>query len=75
MPRSAQPEACIANAATDDDRYYAPLSPTAGGRPLIWLDENGEPDGTFDVFDYIKLCRDPYEKAGLGADYVNSLFR
>ena len=21
--------------------------------PLIWLDENGEPEGTFDVFDYI----------------------
>jgi 2,4'-dihydroxyacetophenone dioxygenase len=32
----AQPEAYIANAATDDDRYYAPLSPTAGSRPL-WI--------------------------------------
>jgi 2,4'-dihydroxyacetophenone dioxygenase len=25
--------------------------------PLIWLDENGEPSGTFDAFDYIKLCK------------------
>ena len=43
--------------------------------PLIWLDENGEPNGTFDVFDYIKLCREHYEKVGIGADYVDKLFR
>jgi hypothetical protein len=43
--------------------------------PLIWLDENGEPNGHFDVFDYIKLCRDHYEKVGIGADYVDKLFR
>ncbi|MFI6624676.1 2,4'-dihydroxyacetophenone dioxygenase family protein [Streptomyces sp. NPDC050528] len=43
--------------------------------PLIWLDENGEPDGFFDVHDYIKMCREHYEKVGIGADYVNSLFR
>jgi 2,4'-dihydroxyacetophenone dioxygenase len=43
--------------------------------PLIWLDDNGEPNGTFDVFDYIKLCRDHYEKAGLGAGAVGKLFR
>jgi 2,4'-dihydroxyacetophenone dioxygenase len=43
--------------------------------PLIWLDENGDPTGTFDVFDYIKLCREHYEKVGIGADYVDSLFR
>ena len=30
--------------------------------PLIWLDENGEPNGTFDVFDYIALCREHYEE-------------
>jgi 2,4'-dihydroxyacetophenone dioxygenase len=154
----AMPEAYIANAAIDDDRYYAPLSETVGTRPLfispgqnrwcdvllcrgaglvnrhyhpqqvfaytisgkwgylehdwvatagdwiyeapgeahtlvayesdepmrvtfnvtgplIWLDENGEPNGHFDVFDYIKLCRDHYEKVGLGADYVDRLFR
>ncbi len=35
--------------------------------PLIWLDENGEPNGTFDVFDYIALVRDHYEKNGIGA--------
>ena len=43
--------------------------------PLVWLDENGEAEGFFDVHDYIKMCREHYEKVGLGADYVNSLFR
>jgi len=43
--------------------------------PLIWLDENGEPNGTFDVFDYIALCRGHYEKNGIGADYIDRLFR
>ena len=43
--------------------------------PLIWLDENGDPDGTFDVFDYIELARAHYEQVGIGADYVDSLFR
>jgi 2,4'-dihydroxyacetophenone dioxygenase len=27
------------------------------------------------VFDYIELCKEHYEKAGIGADYVESLFR
>src|SRR5581483_4099819 len=26
--------------------------------PLIWLDEEGEPTGHFDVFDYIRLCKE-----------------
>ena len=43
--------------------------------PLIWLDENGEPDGHFDVFDYIELCRAHYAPNGIGADYVEALFR
>lgn len=43
--------------------------------PLIWLDENGEPDGFFDVHTYIQMCRDHYEKVGLGAGYIDSLFR
>jgi 2,4'-dihydroxyacetophenone dioxygenase len=30
---------------------------------------------TFNVFDYIKRCRDHYDKTGLGPDYVNGLFR
>jgi 2,4'-dihydroxyacetophenone dioxygenase len=120
----ALPEAYIANAPTEDDRFYAPLSETVGTRPLwispsqnrwcdvlmcrgaglvnrhyhpqqviayecdepmrvtfnvtgplIWLDENGEPNGTFDVFDYIALVRDHYEKNGIGADYIDRLFR
>ena len=43
--------------------------------PLIWLDEHGEPEGHFDVFTYIDLCREHYEQVGIGADYVDSLFR
>jgi 2,4'-dihydroxyacetophenone dioxygenase len=43
--------------------------------PLIWLDENGEANGTFDVFDYIALVRDHYEKNGIGADYIDQLMR
>jgi hypothetical protein len=38
--------------------------------PLIWLDENGQPTGYFDVFDYITLCKEHYEKAGIGASYI-----
>lgn len=43
--------------------------------PLIWLDENGESCGTFDVHDYIALARKHYDEVGLGADYINGLFR
>lgn len=43
--------------------------------PLIWLDENGDADGYFDVHDYIAMCREHYDKVGLGSDYINSLFR
>jgi 2,4'-dihydroxyacetophenone dioxygenase len=43
--------------------------------PLIWLDEQGESSGYFDVHNYIALCRDHYEKVGLGRDYVETLFR
>ena len=43
--------------------------------PLIWLDEKGESCGHFDVHDYVKLCREHYEKCGIGAKYVETLFR
>jgi hypothetical protein len=43
--------------------------------PLAWLDENGDVTGIFDVRDYIAMCRAHYEAVGIGADYVNSLFR
>jgi 2,4'-dihydroxyacetophenone dioxygenase len=43
--------------------------------PLIWLDENGEAEGHFDVHDYIALARAHYEEVGLGADAVEKLFR
>jgi 2,4'-dihydroxyacetophenone dioxygenase len=43
--------------------------------PLLWLDEAGEVVGTFDVFDYIALCKDHYEKVGLGAELIDKLYR
>ena len=43
--------------------------------PLIWLDENGQTVGQFDVFDYIELCKAHYEKVGLGAAYLEQLYR
>ena len=43
--------------------------------PLIWLDENGDDAGHFDVFDYLELCRAHYERVGIGAGYVQNLIR
>jgi len=43
--------------------------------PLIWLDEKGETTGYFDVHTYIDLCRKHYDKVGIGAAYVDKLFR
>lgn len=43
--------------------------------PLVWLDEKGNADGIFDVHDYIAMCREHYDKIGVGAAYIDSLFR
>jgi 2,4'-dihydroxyacetophenone dioxygenase len=43
--------------------------------PLIWLDENGQSTGHFDVFNYLELCRAHYEKVGLGAGEIDKLIR
>jgi len=43
--------------------------------PLIWLDEQGKPEGHFDVFNYLELCRAHYDKVGLGAAAVDALIR
>ena len=43
--------------------------------PLIWLDEQGQPAGTFDVFDYIKLCKDHYDNVGIGAAAIDRIVR
>jgi 2,4'-dihydroxyacetophenone dioxygenase len=43
--------------------------------PVIWLDEEGTTTGHFDVHDYIKMCRGHYEGCGIGAKYVETLFR
>jgi len=43
--------------------------------PLVWLDEKGEPDGYFDVHQYIALCKTHYDKVGLGAGLIDKLYR
>jgi 2,4'-dihydroxyacetophenone dioxygenase len=43
--------------------------------PLIWLNEEGSPIDTFDVHNYLALCRDHFEKVGIGRDYVDTLIR
>ncbi len=43
--------------------------------PLIWLDEDGKPTDTFDVFDYIALCKEHYDKVGLGAHLIDEIIR
>jgi 2,4'-dihydroxyacetophenone dioxygenase len=43
--------------------------------PLIWLDDNGQVDGVFDVFDYIKMVKEHYDKVGIGAAYIDKLIR
>lgn len=43
--------------------------------PLIWLDDEGNDAGIFDVHDYLALCRDHYEKVGLGKAYIDKLIR
>jgi 2,4'-dihydroxyacetophenone dioxygenase len=43
--------------------------------PLIWLDENGSQNGYFDVHQYIAMCKAHYDKVGLGAERIQSLFR
>ena len=41
----------------------------------IWLGENGETTGYYDVYHYIDMCREHYAKVGIGADFVDTLFR
>ena len=43
--------------------------------PLIWLDEDGNGTSHYDVHDYIADARKHYAQNGIGADYVDSLFR
>ena len=43
--------------------------------PLIWIDEDGQPVGQFNVFDYIKPCQEHYATVGIGAEYVARLYR
>lgn len=43
--------------------------------PVIWLDENGDSTGHFDVHDYLALCREHYDRVGIGAHYVDGLIR
>jgi 2,4'-dihydroxyacetophenone dioxygenase len=43
--------------------------------PLMWLDDDGNTTGYFDVHNYIELCKEHYEKVGLGAGEITRLFR
>lgn len=43
--------------------------------PLIWLDDKGASTGYFDVHDYIKLCKEHYDKVGIGSEHITKLFR
>ena len=43
--------------------------------PLMWLDEQGNTVGHYDVFDYMAAARAHYDKVGIGADYVDTLIR
>lgn len=43
--------------------------------PLAWLDDQGEMTGLFDVHDYIALCREHFDRVGIGSAYVDSLLR
>jgi 2,4'-dihydroxyacetophenone dioxygenase len=42
--------------------------------PLIWLDENGETTGYFDVHSYIELCRNHYENTMRKLDSARPLW-
>jgi len=43
--------------------------------PLIWLDDDGQEAGFFDVHDYIKMAREHYDKVGIGAGEIDKLIR
>ncbi|MBR1240335.1 2,4'-dihydroxyacetophenone dioxygenase family protein [Bradyrhizobium sp. AUGA SZCCT0274] len=43
--------------------------------PLIWLDEDGATVGHYDVHDFVREARAHYDKNGVGADHVETLFR
>lgn len=41
---------------------------------LVWFDEKGNVDGIFDVYDYIVMCCEYYDKIGVGVVYIDFLF-
>ena len=43
--------------------------------PLVWLDEDGNSNGYFDVHDYGTLCKAHDEEVGPGADVIGWLLR
>ena len=55
--------------------HAAPDSRHINSQDTVYLDENGQVDSMFDVFDYIKLVREHYEKNGIGVDYIEKLMR
>jgi 2,4'-dihydroxyacetophenone dioxygenase len=74
------PEMFTPKIATDDDRYYVPLSETVGTRPVwISVSQNSWCDVLratgVGLHQYIDICKEHYEKVGLGADYIDTLLR
>lgn len=43
--------------------------------PLVWLDDDGNPDGYFDVHQYVARCAAHFERVGLGEARVRALMR
>ena len=43
--------------------------------PLMWLDEQGNTVGHYDVFDYMRDARAHYKEVGIADDYLDSLIR
>ena len=43
--------------------------------PIVWIDENGDTLGYYDVHNYIEMCKAHYEKVGFGARAVEKLYR
>lgn len=43
--------------------------------PPIWLEEDGNPIGHFDVFNYIDLGKKHYESVGLDPKFIDDLIR
>ena len=65
----AAPEVYAHNVADGGKRLFVQFTETVFSQPL------GISPSSNRWCDYITLCREYYEKAGLGGDYIEKLFR